>query len=128
MAIYDVTDLRVYQRATKALSDVYKLTDQIPKKHYRLRNQFINSSEAIPPLIAEGFAKKESIKEWRRFLRMAMGSSDETIAHDREIYLLSIKYKFIDKELCIQIGQEYKIISKQINKLISNWIDYKHKK
>ena len=73
MAIYDVTDLRVYQRATKALSDVYKLTDQIPKKHYRLRNQFINSSEAIPPLIAEGFAKKESIKEWRRFLRMAMG-------------------------------------------------------
>lgn len=56
---------------------------------------------------------------------MALGSSDETITHTREIYLLSKYLKGIDKELCIAIGKEYKIISKQLNTMIKKWIQYK---
>ena len=55
---------------------------------------------------------------------MAMGSSDETITHAREIYLLSETVKRIDQNLCNQVIEEYKIISKQINSLIKNWVDY----
>lgn len=56
---------------------------------------------------------------------MAMGSSDETITHAREIFLLSETVKRIDKNLCQQVIEEYKIISKQLNSLIKNWIDYR---
>ena len=125
MAIYDVTDLKVYQRALSALKLIYKLAYQIPDNHYKLRNQIISSAESIPPLIAEGFAKRSSANEFKRFLKMAMGSSDETITHAREIYLLSENIKKIDKNLCNKIIEEYKIISKQLNLLIKNWIDYR---
>lgn len=124
MAIYDVTDLKVYNRALEALKLIYKLVRQIPERHYKLKSQIIASAESIPPLIAEGFAKRSSGKEFKRFLKMAMGSSDETINHTREIYLLSETAKRIDQNLCNQIIDEYKIISKQLNSLIKNWIDY----
>jgi len=125
MAIYDVTDLKVYNRALLNLKLVYKLTHQIPENHYKLRSQIVSSAESIPPLIAEGFAKRSSANEFKRFLKMAMGSSDETITHARELYLLSENIKKIDKNLCNKIIEEYKIISKQLNLLIKNWINYR---
>jgi four helix bundle protein len=126
MAIYDVMDLKVYNRALMALKLVYKIVYQTPESHYKLRSQIVSSAESIPPLIAEGFAKRSSGKEFKRFLKMAMGSSDETITHTREIYLLSETVKRIDQNFCNQIIDEYKIISKQLNSLIKNWIDYNH--
>lgn len=81
--------------------------------------------ESIPPLIAEGFAKKRSVKEFKRFLNMAMGSSDETITHSREINILADVFKRIDKNLCRQVENEYKIISKQLNNLIKKWVNYR---
>lgn len=125
MGIYDVTDLKVYRQSLGSLKLVYKLAGQIPDSHQKLKRQVIESAESIPPLIAEGFAKKSSAIEFKRFLKMAMGSSDETITHAREIYILSQTFKKIDKNLCIKVGEEYKSISKQLNKLIKNWIDYK---
>ncbi len=125
MAIYDVTDLKVYDRALKTLKLIYKLAYQLPDSHYKLRLQIIASAESIPSLIAEGFGKKSSCREFKRFLKMAMGSSDETITHAREISLLSDTINRIDKILCNQVIDEYKIISKQLNSLIKNWIDYR---
>jgi len=124
MAIYDVTDLEVYERSLDILKSVYKLVSQIPDLHQKLKTQIINSSEAVPPLIAEGFGKRSSPKEFKRFLKMAMGSSDETITHAREIYIVSNNTRRIDKQLCIKVGNDYKVVSKQLNKLIKAWIDY----
>jgi len=124
MGIYDVTDLKVYRQSLGSLRLVYKLAGQVPKTHLKLKRQIIESAESIPPLIAEGFAKKSSSSEFKRFLKMAMGSSDETITHAREIFILSQTFNKIDKSLCIKVGEEYKSISKQLNKLIQNWIDY----
>ena len=124
MAIYDVTDLDVYNRSLKILRLVYKLAHQIPDTHIRLRNQLLASSESVPPLIAEGFAKRKSSKEFKRFLSMALGSSDETITHAREIYILCTMVKSLSQELCKDVGEEYKVISKQLNSLIKRWTSY----
>lgn len=56
-----------------------------------------------------------------------MGSSDETITHACSVQVLSKHIPGIDDELCEQVIAEYKIISKQINKLRNNWIDYNTK-
>jgi four helix bundle protein len=128
MAVFDVTELRVYQRALNILPSIHKLALQLPREYRSLMMQIIASAQSIPPLLAEGFAKRSSLKEFKRFARMALGSSDETITHAREIYIISKVHFLIDKNLCIQIGKEYKIISKQLNSLIKNWRDYSETK
>ena len=125
--IYDVTDLKVYNRAIKALELVYKLEIQIPNSHYKLRLQLTSAAEGIPAHIAEGFAKRRSVKEWLRFLEIALGSSDETITQTRSVKVLADFIPRIDKDLCEQIIAEYKIISKQLNVLRNNWVDYSRK-
>ena len=125
--IRDVTDLDVYNRALKALETVYQLSKQIPQSHFKLRSQIDSAAEGVHAQIAEGFAKRRSAKEFKRFLEISMGSSDEVITHARSIEILAIHYPKIDKDLCEKVIAEYKIISKQINRLRNNWIDYQSK-
>src|SRR3989338_4640912 len=107
--IYDVMDLDVYNRALKALNLVYQLEKQIPNSHFKLRIQLTSAAEGIPAHIAEGFAKRRSIKEWKRFLEIAMGSSDETITQARAVKILASHITRIDIDLCDQVISEYKI-------------------
>lgn len=51
--------------------------------------QITSSAEGIPAHIAEGFGKRRSDKEWKRFLEIGMGSSDETITHARSLQVLA---------------------------------------
>ena len=121
--IRDVTDLRVYTRALNALRLVYQLAKLIPNSHFKLRKQLTSAAESIAPLIAEGFAKRRSYKEFMRFLEMALGSSDEVITHARQTKILSEIVRSINPNLCDQVIKEYKIISKQVNTLRKKWVD-----
>lgn len=123
--IQDVTDLQVYNRALQALELIYQLAKQIPLDHRKLKGQICGSAEGVPAQVAEGFAKRRSIKEFKRYLQIAMGSSDETITHARAAEILAKHIRTINNDLCHKIIREYKIISKQLNKLHKNWIDYR---
>ena len=111
----DVTELRVYSNALELLPKIYALAKQLPKSEFKLRSQLCGSAKAISAQIAEGFAKKESQAEFKRFLLMALGSSDETITHLRQIQILKFD---IDEELYRGLVQEYQSESKQLNSLI----------
>src|SRR3989338_5569203 len=112
----DVSDLIIYQRALKLLEPIYRLAKMLPKDESRLRSQICNSAKAISAQIAEGFAKKDSQVEFKRFLLMALGSSDETITHLRQIRIL--KFQYVDLELCDLLIEKYQTESKQINSLV----------
>ena len=116
----DVTDLIIYQNALKLLPPVYRLANLLPKNEYELRSQLTNSAKAIAPQIAEGFAKRRSQKEFKRFLEMALGSSDEVITHLREIQIIG--FPNIKSETCEVLIKYYKIESKQINQYIKSII------
>ena len=120
--IRDVEDLEVYRRAMKLLKPIYKLARLLPKEEFRLKDQLTGSAKSIPPLITEGFAKRSSEREFKRFLRMALGPSDEVITHLREIKL--IEFEGVKAETCDALVKHYKIVSKQINKLITNWKNF----
>ena len=112
----DVTKLRIYQDALELLPWLYALTKQLPQNEFELRSQICNSARAISAQIAEGFAKKDSQVEFKRFLLMALGSSDETITHLRQIRIL--KFQYVDLELCDLLIEKYQTESKQINSLV----------
>ena len=119
--IKDVTDLEVYRLALELLEQVYKLANQLPPNHRKLRYQVTEAAEKIAPQIAEGFGKKKSPREFCRFLSMALGSSDEVITHVREIAIVAKTYTRIRIEDCEKLIERYKILSRKLNKLLSSW-------
>lgn len=119
--IRDVTDLEVYRLSLEYLERVYKLTNLLPSDHRRIRYQLDEAAEKIAPQIAEGFGKKKSPREFCRFLSMALGSSDEVITHIREIAIVGKTYKRIPLEDCELLIEEYKILSRKLNRLITSW-------
>lgn len=125
IVIRDVEDLRVYKQSLEVLRKVYELVGQLPRISERLVKQITASAESIPALIAEGFGKRRSPKEFKRFLEMAMGSSDETITHAKVIKILAEKFPRIPRKLCEEVEAEYRSISKQINKLVTVWSDFR---
>lgn len=115
--IKDVTDLRVYILALKLLVQLYRLTKKLPPSEYDTGRQAKRAGKSISALIAEGFAKRASEKEFKRFLKMALGSSDEVISHLRTIAIVVPKLSSEAKEIAFK----YKELSKQINSLCTRW-------
>ena len=121
MSIKDVTDLEVYNLSLELLRPLYKLTNLLPQLHRRIKYQVNEAGEKKAPQIAEGFGKKKSAREFCRFLSMALGSSDEVIAHLREIKIVAETFKQIKIEDCDYLIEQYKILSRRLNKLLSSW-------
>lgn len=119
--IKDVTDLEVYNLALELLEPIYKITRLLPSLHRKLRSQTNEAAEKIAPQIAEGFAKKKSPREFCRFLAMALGSSDEVITHLREIIIVAKTNLQIKPEEVISLIEQYKVLSKRLNRLHSVW-------
>lgn len=117
--IRDVEDLDVYRRAMKLLKPVYKLSRLLPKNEFRLKDQLTGAAKSVPALITEGFAKRRSEKEFKRFLLMALGSSDEVVTHIKQIEL--IEFPGIKSETCDALIKHYIVVSKQINSLHKKW-------
>ena len=114
-------DLDVYQRAYNACLSVMKnITPKLPNEEkYDLRDQLSRSSKAIPRLIAEGHAKKHQRAGFQKYLDDAIGESNETqvsICQSRDLY-----FKYVDKEICVELISEYDIISKQLYRLKEAW-------
>ena len=120
--IKDVEDLEVYRRSMKLIKPVYKLVWLLPKDEFRLKDQLTASAKSISALIAEGFAKRRFEKEFKRFLLMALGSSDEIVTHLKQVKL--IEFPGIKPETCDALIAHYRIVSKQINNLIKNWKNF----
>jgi len=116
--ILDVTDLDVYCESLSLLEKIYDLTSKLPRSEYDLVLQLRRAAKSIAPNISEGFAKRSSEKEFKRFLAIALGSSDEVITHLREVTIVCKHLHAISQSL----QDEYKYLSKRINALKTNWI------
>ena len=106
----------------KLLKPIYRLANLLPKDEFRLKDQLTGSAKSVPALITEGFAKRRSAKEFKRYLGMALGSSDETITHLRQIKL--IEFPNIKTGTCDALIDNYRVASKQINRLIKIWKNF----
>lgn len=115
--IRDVTDLEVYRESLKLLKKLYEFLKKIPRAEYDTVIQCKKDGKSIPANIAEGFAKRSAELEFKRFLKIAIGSSDELISHLRAVAIILPRLALETKELAL----EYKTLSKRMNKLHSNW-------
>ena len=107
--------LQVYQRGYAAAKSVYRMTDSYPKEErYGITDQMRRAAVSVALNIAEGYAKKDSQLEFKRFLEMAKGS-----AYEMSVLIdLSRDLGYINEEKHDKASKEYEEISKMLNILI----------
>jgi four helix bundle protein len=108
-------DLEVFKRAYRVSLEVHRESLNFPKIEQRaLGDQVRRASKSIPANIAEGFGKqRQSAAEFKRFLRVAMGSADEMRVWVR--YCLDLGY--IDEASWKRWRDEYHEIAKMLQGL-----------
>ncbi|MDQ7799629.1 MAG: four helix bundle protein, partial [Candidatus Edwardsbacteria bacterium] len=76
--IRSYADLEVYQESYKLVLEIYQISKAMPEAERReLGYQLRRAAVSIPANIAEGCGRKESVAEFKHFLRTALGSNNE---------------------------------------------------
>jgi four helix bundle protein len=70
--------LKVYEASYRLSLQIHRLTEAFPDmERYELSKQMRRAAFSIPLNIAEGYGRRDSALEFKRFLRMALGSGNE---------------------------------------------------
>ena len=112
-------DLDVYKKAYKLSLSIHKATLTFPKiEQYALADQMRRASKSICANLAEGFAKQRaSSPEFKRFVIMAIGSSDEM-----KVWLnYSRDLEYLPAQQVDEWKKEYSIIARMLHGLAEKW-------
>ena len=112
-------DLDVYRRAYRLSLDIHKMTLGFPKmEQYALADQMRRASKSICGNLAEGFAKQRaSSAEFRRYVMIAVGSSDEM-----KVWLdYSRDLGYVDAATVADWQDQYTQISRMLHGLMESW-------
>ena len=117
--IESIEDLEVFQRAYRISLEVHRKSLEFPAIEQRaLGDQVRRARKSICANVAEGFAKQgSSAAEFKRYLLMATGSSDEMRVWAR--YCRDLGY--IDEPTWQRWRDEYQEIAKMLQGLSRNW-------
>lgn len=115
--IRDVTDLEVYRDSLRLMKKLYEFLKKVPVSEYDTVRQCKKCAKSIPAQIAEGFAKRFYPAEFKRYLMIAIGSSDELVTHLRTLCIAVPRLALEATDL----ADSYKSLSKRLNKLHQNW-------
>ena len=119
--VVSFTDLDVYKRLYKLALIVHKkVIPKLPdKEKFGLKDQLSRSGKAPCALIAEGYARRQTAKHWRKYIRDAIGECNETMVHlsfAKDLYI-----KFVDIKLCNKLIEGYDISARQLFRLGESW-------
>ena len=116
--IQSYEDLEVYKRSYKLSMELYQRSRSFPdEEKFMLTSQLRRAVTSIPLNIAEGYGKKSSAAEFKRYLAMAAGSSNEVAV----LLDMSKDLGFIKPEEHETYKREVFEIGRMLNGLIRSW-------
>ncbi len=119
--IQSFKDLKVYQESYELAVIINRAILRLPNSEkYNLVDQMRRASKSIPANIAEGYAKRLSEKEFKKYLFSAIGSGNEMFVH----ISFAKDLGFWKIEFCEDLLKRYDIVGKQPTKLLQNWKSY----
>ena len=112
--------LDVFRKAYTLSLDIHRQSLMFPKiEQYELASQLRRATKSITSNIAEGMGRQMSPKDVVRFLRMAIGSCDETriwLEYSRDLgYISASEFQVLHDGYC-EVGR-------MINGLIRKWVN-----
>ena len=112
---YRFEKLEAWQLSRNFISKLYKITEKFPKNElFGLSNQLRRASVSIALNIAEGSERKSDI-EFRRFLRISVGSLSEVVTG---LYV-ALDLNFINKEEFDKLYGDSCVLVSKIKGLVS---------
>ena len=118
MTITSYRDLDVYQRSMQALVASHKMVLAFPDyERFALADQVRRASRSIPTNIAEGYGRRKSVKDFKHFLAIALGSSNEMIVHLE----ITRELGYMDADQCNKLIEDYTAICKMLYRLSERW-------
>ena len=107
--------LEVYEKSYRSAVEIYRMTADFPKEErYGITDQMRRASVSIALNVAEGYARRESQEELKRFLRMAVGSAAEM----QVLIDFAREFGYIREERYKEAKEAYETIGKMLNAFI----------
>ncbi len=111
-------DLEVYKKSYELALEIHEISLKFPDyERYELGSQLRRATKSIPLTIVEGYGKRSSQKEFKRFLSMSIGSCDET----KIILRFSKDLSYITEQQYKSYKEAYDIVGKMLYELYKNW-------
>ena len=116
-------DLEVYKESFQLSVEIEELLKSFPSfEKFLLVDQMRRASRSIPAQIAEGYARRESIRDFQRYIRDCIGEVNEMINH----LLLSKHKNYIKKSgYADELIERYTKLAKKLTNLKNNWQNFK---
>jgi four helix bundle protein len=111
-------DIEAYQRAMGLIPAIHQLAGALPAyERHDLASQMRRAAKSIPANIAEGYARRESVKDFRNYLRIAMASANEMEVHLQ----IAADLGYVERSKADDLRSEYGVVGRQLNRLIASW-------
>ena len=111
-------DLNVYKKSDTLVLDMYQITNKLPiEERFGLISQIKRASLSIPLNIAEGYGKRSSTMEFKRYLAMAKGSCNEL----QVLLDLCNDLEYISQEEHKTISERYDEVGKMLYGMLEKW-------
>ena len=118
MTIRTYRDLEVFQESYRAALEISKLVKGFPGfEQFELARQLRRAARSIPANIVEGWAKRNSAPEFKRYLQVAIGSCDEV-----KLWLeMSRDEGYASEEVLGKLADRYNRIGAMLASLWKRW-------
>lgn len=118
MAIRTYHDLEVYRESYSAALAVSRFAKGFPRlEQVELARQLRRAARSVPANIVEGWAKRASTPEFKRYLQVAIGSCDEV----RMWLDLSRNEGYISEGECKELKDRFNRIGAMLQSLWKQW-------
>ena len=116
-AIKNYKDLVVYKESYQLTLEIYKMTKNYPvEERYEIVSQIRRAVYSMPLNIAEGWGRKSKL-EFKRFLKMSLGSCNEL----QVLIDLSKDLGYIEENVYRELKERVEILGKRIYTLEDKW-------
>lgn len=122
MPIKTYKDLNVFREAYQLALDIAKVTKFFPgHEQYELARQLRRAARSIPVNIVEGWAKRTSPVEFKRYLQISIGSCEEC-----KVWLdMSRDEGYLKPENCTELANRFNVVSAMLRSLWKNWQSFR---
>ena len=121
MPIKTCKDLNVFRESYHLALDVSRAARRFPaQEQFELVRQLRRAARSVPANIVEGWAKRYSASEFKRYLQVAIGSCDEC-----KLWLeMSRDEGDLHATECDQLSNRFNVVGAMLKSLWKQWQSY----
>jgi len=121
MPIKTYKDLNVFRESYGLALEVSRTTRKFPgPEQFELARQLRRAARSIPANIVEGWAKRSSPAEFKRYLQIAIGSCDEC-----KLWLdMSRDEGFLSETDCSLLANKFNVLGAMLKSLWKQWKNF----